>query len=128
MKTSGCSLRILLVDDERISREVEAHLLMSGGHNVITAGLPSEAITIFEKEANTLDLVILDMMMPEMSGKELFYRLKEIDSDVKTILLSGYGKNSDLQEALDNGVYTCLQKPVTRKELLDTVCDVADLP
>ncbi len=119
-------LKILLVDDERISREVAAHLLKSGGHEVITASLPSEAIDIFEREKDSLDIIVLDMLMPEMSGKELFYRLKQIDPKVKTILLSGYGKSSDIQEAMDHGVYYCLQKPVLRQKLLDTVLEVAD--
>ncbi|MCF7940656.1 MAG: response regulator [Spirochaetia bacterium] len=120
-------LKILLVDDERISREVAAHLLQSGGHTVVTAGLPSEAIALFKKEKETLDIIVLDMLMPEMSGKELFFRLKEIDPGIRTILLSGYGKNTDMQEALDHGVYRCLQKPVTRQQLLDTVREVAEL-
>lgn len=119
------SINVLLVDDERISREVETHLLNSGGFTVISARLPSEALEIFAEQKDQIDVVILDMLMPEMTGKDLFFRMKEICPDVKAVLLSGYGKSSDIREAMDNGMYACMQKPVSRKELLETVSDVA---
>lgn len=117
---------ILLVDDERISREVAAQLLKSGGHTVVAAALPSEAIAIFKEQHSAFDVIIMDMLMPEMSGKELFVELYALDTNIKTILLSGYGLNSELQQALDLGVRKLLQKPVSRKELLDTVQEVAE--
>jgi two-component system cell cycle sensor histidine kinase/response regulator CckA len=119
------TLHILLVDDERISREVESLLLSSGGHSVVSAKLPSEALKIFSEQRERIDVVVLDMLMPEMTGKELFSRLKEISPGVRAVLLSGYGKSSDMQEALANGLYACMQKPVSRKELLDTVMEAA---
>ncbi|MGM0432758.1 MAG: response regulator [Spirochaetota bacterium] len=118
-------LTILLVDDERISREVEAQLLASGGHHVIPAELPSEAIDIFSGSNSKIDVVVLDMLMPQMSGKDLFFRLKEISPQVRAVLLSGYGKTSDIQESLNGGVYACMQKPVGRQELLDAVLEAA---
>ncbi len=123
----GQPLSILLVDDERISREVAAHLLKSGGHQVTSAALPSEAIEIYKDLKDTFDLVVLDMLMPEMTGKELFVELKALNPSIKAILLSGFGKNSDLQEAIDLGVYQYLQKPVSRQILLDTVLEIAAL-
>lgn len=114
-------MHVLLVDDERISREVAAHLIRSGGYEVTAASLPSEAISLFTEHKDEYGVVVLDMLMPEMSGKELFIRLKEILPSIKAVLLSGYGKNADIQEAMDNGVKFCLQKPVTRQKLLDTI-------
>ena len=121
----GTTLSILLVDDERISREVAAHLLMSGGHTVTAAALPSEALAIYRERGASFDLVILDMIMPEMSGKELFIELKRVNPGVKAILLSGYGRECDLKEALEAGVSRYLQKPVMRKVLLRAVAEVA---
>ncbi len=122
----GQPIRILLVDDERISREVAAHLLKSGGYEVTTASLPSEAIEIYKEHQDSFDVVVLDMLMPEMTGKELFVELKAMNPGIKAILLSGFGKNTDLKEALDLGVCQYLQKPVSRQILLDTVLEIAN--
>lgn len=116
-------VKILLVDDERISREVAAQLIKSGGHEVIKAALPSEAIELYLEYRDQIDGVILDMLMPEMNGTELFGRLKEIDPQVKAILLSGYGLNSDIKQALKEGVRLCLQKPVSRADLLASITE-----
>jgi CheY-like chemotaxis protein len=114
-------LHILLVDDERISREVETHLLRSGGCTVTSASLPSEALDTFLSLKDQIDVVVLDMLMPEMNGKDLFIKLQQIKPGVKAVLLSGYGENKDILEVLNRGMYACMQKPVSRQELLSTV-------
>jgi DNA-binding NtrC family response regulator len=121
MNNTESGIHVLLVDDERISREVEAHLLSSGGCTVITAALPSEALEIFIRDKDDIDVVILDMIMPEMTGKELFVRMQQHKPHLKAVLLSGYGESKDIIEAQQRGMFACMQKPVSRQKLLETV-------
>jgi CheY-like chemotaxis protein len=112
---------ILLVDDEEMVRDVGAQLLEHLGHRVITAASGQEALERYRQNDGEIDLVILDMIMPGMSGGAVFDRLKEIDPEVRVILSSGYSIDGDAQAILDRGCHGFLQKPFSIERLSRTL-------
>ena len=74
-------MKILLIDDEEIIREVGKRMLIKGGYEVQVANNGMEALELYRKDPEEFDLVLLDLIMPEMDGKEIFHRLKEINPD-----------------------------------------------
>jgi PAS domain S-box-containing protein len=111
------SEKILLVDDEEMVVKVGKEMIEVLGYDVIIAKSGHEAVSLFEKHKEEIDLVILDMIMPEISGGETFDRLKAIHPDVKVILASGYSMNGQAKEILDRGCDGFIQKPFNIKEL-----------
>jgi len=116
--------KILLVDDEEMIREVGRELLESIGCHVLTAGDGKEAIGIYEKNHDTVDMVILDMIMPNMSGGEVYDRLKQIDPDIKVLLLSGYSIDGQAHEILARGCNAFIQKPFRIEELSEKIGEI----
>ena len=108
---------ILLVDDEKMILEVSKELLESMGYRVYATGSGQEAIAVYMEKRNEIDLVILDMIMPGISGGETFDRLREINPGIKVLLSSGYSIEGQAQEILDRGCNGFLQKPF-RLEML----------
>ena len=88
---------ILLVDDEKMVLEVSREMLESMGYRVYAAGSGQEAIAVYMEKRNEIDLVILDMIMPGISGGETFDRLREINPAIKVLLSSGYSINGQAQ-------------------------------
>ena len=102
---------ILLVDDERTVLEVNNEILDSLGYNVIIAGNGHDALALYLENIERIQLVILDLIMPGMSGGETFDRLKQVNSEVLVLLSSGYGMNQQVQQILDRGCRGFIQKP-----------------
>ena len=109
--------KILVIDDDEIVRQVLEMLLKDLGYEVISSNDPYEAISIFDLNKDSIDLVISDMIMPKLNGKELFYRIKEIKKNLRFILLSGYTKNN-VDEKFLNDIDLFLEKPI-RKDVLE---------
>lgn len=109
--------KILVIDDDEIVRQVLEMLLKDLGYEVISSSDPYEAISIFDLNKDSIDLVISDMIMPKLNGKELFYRIKEIKKNLRFILLSGYTKNN-VDEKFLNEIDLFLEKPI-RKDVLE---------
>jgi len=116
---------ILLVDDEEMIIDVGEDMLNMMGYKVLIAKSGKEAIEIVGKvhgaKRSTIpsapDLIILDMIMPDMGGGETFDRLKEIDPDIKVLLSSGYSINGQATEILDRGCKGFIQKPFNIQQL-----------
>jgi len=102
---------ILLVDDENMVMEVSKEMLKSMGYHVYAVGSGQEAIAFYREKRNEIDLVILDMIMPGISGGETFDRLREINPEIKVLLSSGYSLNGEAQTIMDRGCDGFLQKP-----------------
>lgn len=117
---------ILLVDDEEMVTEVGKLLLERLGYTVITAGSGREALGLYGREKNSIDLVILDMIMPGFSGSETFDRLKALNPDVKTLLSSGYSLNGQATDILNRGCNGFIQKPFNVNELSLKIREVLD--
>ena len=108
---------ILLVDDEEHIRNVGKAMLESFGYRVYLANNGIEACKIYEEKKGEIELVLLDVVMPEMGGKETYGRLKEMNSAVRVILVSGYSINDEIQEILNEGAMDFIQKPFGAKDL-----------
>ena len=87
------------------------------GYEALTASNGNEAIEIYNSRRNDISLVILDMVMPKMSGGETFDRLKDLNSDIKVILCSGYSIDGQASEILKRGCKAFIQKPFNLKTL-----------
>jgi two-component system cell cycle sensor histidine kinase/response regulator CckA len=117
---------ILLVDDEKIVLEVSREMLESVGYRVYAVGSGQEAITLFTEKRNEIDLVILDMIMPGISGGETFDRLREINPGIKVLLSSGYSLNGEAQTIMDRGCKGFIQKPFQIEKLSQKVREMLD--
>jgi CheY-like chemotaxis protein len=108
---------ILLVEDEKIVLEVNREMLESMGYKVYAVGSGQEGIAVYLEKRNKIDLVILDMVMPGISGGEVFDRLRKINPGVKVLLSSGYSLNGEAQHIMDRGCNGFLQKPFQIEKL-----------
>jgi CheY-like chemotaxis protein len=115
--------KILLVDDEEIIRRITSAMLRDAGYEVITARDGIEAIRLY-KPGNHIDLVIIDMVMPNLNGADTFYKLKELDKNCKVVLSSGFPKDADIQALQAEGLKAFIRKPFRNEELLDILADV----
>jgi Response regulator containing CheY-like receiver, AAA-type ATPase, and DNA-binding domains len=122
----GGSETILVVDDEEPIRNLACDILESAGYRVITAENGEQALEIYKEKKDKIDLVILDMIMPKMSGGETFKKLKELKGDLKAILSSGYSQNGKAREIIESGVSGFLQKPYQVNQLLEKVREVLE--
>lgn len=108
---------VLLVDDEPIVADVAALMLGKLGYRVHQALGGEVALELFREHHGEIDLVLLDMIMPGMGGRETFRRLKEIDPDVRVVLSSGYSIEGQAQELIKDGCLGFLQKPYNLSDL-----------
>jgi PAS domain S-box-containing protein len=115
--------RILLVDDEECVRTSCVRILGRLGYEVVTCEDGAEAVEYYRQSWEDVDLVLLDMMMPRMNGRDAFLAMREINPDLKTLLLSGFGKDRRIQAILDEGVLGFIQKPFPRDVLTERVAE-----
>ncbi|MDH4211796.1 MAG: sigma-54 dependent transcriptional regulator [candidate division WOR-3 bacterium] len=108
-------MHILIVDDEESQRNLLAGFLGKEGHNVRTASSGKEAIDIISESG--FDLAIMDLKMPELDGIETMRRMKEIDPETYYVILTGYGTVESAVQAMKQGAYDYLNKPVNLDEL-----------
>ena len=112
---------ILLIDDEKMIIDVGQELLQELGFDVLTAASGPDAIDIYHRKSADIDLVIMDLIMPGMSGGETFDRLKEIDPHVKVLLSSGYSINGQAAKILERGCDGFIQKPFNINQLSEKI-------
>ena len=101
----------MIIDDEEMILEIGTTLLEELGYTVLKARDGGEALTIFQKDRERIDLVVLDMIMPGMGGSEVFKKLKEINRDIKVLLSSGYSNDGEASELMSRGCDGFIQKP-----------------
>ena len=112
---------ILLVEDEEGLRALNARGLTSRGYTVLEAGNGVEAIDVLEKPDGQVDLVVSDVVMPEMDGPTLLRELRSRDPDLKIIFVSGYAEDAFQKHLPANGQFGFLAKPFTLKQLVAEV-------
>lgn len=108
---------ILIVDDEDYVLEVAKDILEFLGYSVVTASSGKQAISIYSESPNAYDLVILDIVMPEMSGKEVFKKIREINPNQKVLFASGYSLNGVMINFKTESKVGFLQKPFNMNEM-----------
>ncbi len=113
--------KILLVDDEEILREVSRELLMECGYEVMLAKNGQEALSLYRKYYAEIDLILLDMSMPGMSGDEVYSKLKTDFPDIRVLISSGSEQDSRISEMLKNRNIGFIKKPYTIHNLSDSI-------
>jgi len=112
---------LLLVDDEDLIIDVGEQMLRKLGYEVLLASGGEKAIEVYTDNQDRIDMVILDMIMPDMGGGETYDRLKGINPDVKVLLSSGYSINEKANEILERGCNGFIQKPFDLRELSEKI-------
>ncbi len=118
--------RILIVDDERVVRRALQRILERDGHVVTLAECGQEAIDLYTARGKEFDVVILDVMMPDVDGREVLRRMRAIDPGVRAILSSGFTAESD--PSISVAGTWLLQKPYTPDQVRAVVAEAAGAP
>src|SRR5438132_29223 len=112
---------IMLVDDDPGTREYSCAVLKDCGYRVLAAEGGEEALRVWAKHRDEIDLVVTDLMMPRTSGVDVYRTLREQRSDVPVIVVSGYPLVAEMLGARQEGVVECLEKPVAPEQLAASV-------
>jgi CheY-like chemotaxis protein len=109
---------ILLVEDEDLLRPLVVEILESNGYTVLAAGNGLEALSLLESSDGVVDLLLTDIVMPGMSGRELAEQVLELSPMTRIIFTSGYPDDSSIHALIDERRIAFIQKPYAGKELL----------
>ena len=117
----GSGELILVVDDEAAVRKLASAILSRNGYRTLTAGEGREGITLFEANLKDIKLVISDLMMPQLDGLGMLRVLKQMQPDIKSVIITGLGEENRIIEARAAGANIVLSKPFTADQLLHDV-------
>lgn len=117
---------VLLVDDEEMVLDIGERVLEKLGYEVLSATSGIEALKLYEKNQDKIDMVLLDMVMPGMGGGETYDRMREINSNIKVLLASGYSIDGKAKEILERGCDGFIQKPFSIEELSNKIREILD--
>ncbi len=115
---------ILFVDDEELVRQSGKIMIEELGYNVILAGSGEDALAIYSKNMGRIDLVITDMIMPDIGGREVFYRIREMDNNCKVVIATGFSKEGELNMLREDGLAGFIFKPFTVSDLSRAISSV----
>jgi CheY-like chemotaxis protein len=119
---------LLLVDDEDLIRDLGKTILTHAGYTVVTASDGLEALAVYVKEKDRVSLVILDLIMPQMGGKQCLEELLKINPEARVLIASGQIFGAETVEALRGNVRGFAEKPFDPKKLLKAVRQILDEP
>lgn len=114
--------RVLVIDDDDAARNLARALLRKSGYQVTTTSSGLEGVSAFKRKQGDIDAVLLDVVMPNLSGKETLQRLREIRPDVPVVMMSGFAPRA-VREIMGEESLPCLTKPFTRDLLLRTLAE-----
>lgn len=117
---------ILLVDDEESVLNLGERLLKRFGYTALTASNGKKALDILSSQREGIDLVILDLMMPEMSGRECLREIMKLDPSAKVLVASGYSADGHIAAALEDGAIESVRKPYETRRLLEAIRRIMD--
>jgi two-component system cell cycle sensor histidine kinase/response regulator CckA len=118
---------ILLVEDDETVRRFVARVLTANGYAALVAATPREAVALCEQNADSIRLLLTDVVMPEMLGYELSRRLEKSMPDMKVVYMSGYTEQSIIQRAALRGA-SFIQKPMTPDAIVRQIRQALDAP
>lgn len=118
---------ILCIDDDDALREGMSDYLEMVGHQVITAANGQEGLTLFKKHQSRVDVILLDLTMPVMSGSDAFVAIRALSPDVPIIIVSGYGEEQAINR-LNGAEYTFVQKPFNLQRLCKQFEELVTVP
>lgn len=119
---------ILIVDDEPIVLTVSKEILESLGYTVHGINSGEKAINFYKEMKDTIDLIILDMIMPGLSGSEAFDRIRKFDPSAKILLSSGYSLNGQAKKILAKGCHGFIQKPFDIAQISRKIREILEGP
>jgi two-component system, cell cycle sensor histidine kinase and response regulator CckA len=117
---------ILLVDDEEFVRKAGTELLDLAGYTVVEAVNGREGLLAYQQRRQEISLVILDLIMPEMGGKQCLEELLRVDPKIKAVIASGFPVDRKTRDFLEKHAKAIITKPFHAKELLGVVRQVLD--
>lgn len=117
-------LTALIVDDEPSVRTMTEANLRKVGMNTLTASDGLEGIRMFRSRHHEIDVVVLDVVLPELGGLEVMKQMKEIKPDVRVLVISGYTKDQSVNALLQAGARAFLKKPFRRTDLCDSLAAI----
>ncbi len=117
---------VMIVDDEEMVLEVARELLEELGYRTLVARSGLEAVDIYLQEQDKIDVVILDMIMPGMSGGETYNEIRQMNPKIKALLASGYSKDEKASKILRCGCNGFIQKPFNMEELSRKLRELLD--
>jgi len=120
-ETSSAKKNILVIDDEKNILDLIEDVLETAGYHVLTAADGRKGIEQFKLHSNEIDLVVLDIVMPEVDGVECFHEIRAVRPDIKILLTSGFNKSEVKEELVKDGVQAYLAKPFNLTDFLNTV-------
>ena len=112
---------VLFIDDDEMVVDVGVLMLKHSGYDVVSAKSGKDAIEVYEENHSRIDMVILDMILPDMGGGDVYGRLKEINPGIKVLLASGYDKDYQGSDIMECGCDGFIQKPFNMNELLEKI-------
>ncbi len=112
---------ILIVDDEQSVRDLAQKMLSLLGYSVLTADDGNNAVQFIREKKDQIDLVIVDMIMPNLGGKETIIEMKKIAPDLRIVLASGYSQDGKALDILEGGNIEFIQKPFRMQELSEVI-------
>jgi CheY-like chemotaxis protein len=119
---------ILIIDDEEMVADVTREMLERIGHRVLVANSGRDGIALFRQQKEEIALVVLDMIMPGMTGRETFAMLKTLKPDVRVLLCSGYSFNGQARGILEQGCQGFIQKPFDIEKLCEKIGEILRQP
>ena len=119
---------ILLVEDEEDVRALAREVLERQGHRVLEAGDGVQALQCYEAEGERIDLILTDVVMPRMSGRELVDRVRVMRPAMPVLYMSGYTEDAILRHGVRDASMLLLGKPFTPADLISKVREVLDMP
>lgn len=123
---TGGKERILLIDDESAILEIEKEMLEKLGYAVTETNDAKKAIELFSSQPHEFDLVITDMAMPQMTGEEVSHQIRNLRPDISILICTGFSEVMSKEKAESMGINGFLMKPVSLKDLSNTVRDSLD--
>ena len=117
---------VLLVDDEEMVLDTGGQMLKKLGYEALLARSGHDALELYKKNRDRIDMVLLDMVMPEMGGGKTFDRLKKVNTKVKVLLSSGYSIDGRATEILKRGCNGFIQKPFNMQQLSQSIRKILD--
>ncbi|MCP3898193.1 MAG: response regulator [Desulfobacteraceae bacterium] len=115
---------ILIIEDEEFLRTTSKLILEEMGYKVLLAANGKEGVEVFEQDQEEIDLVLLDMIMPEMGGKECLLKLRELDPNISVIVVSGFSEAGHMEDVQKIGVSYIVHKPYDAETLSKAISEV----
>jgi len=111
----------LIVDDEEIMLDIESFMLQKIGFNILKAGNSAEACQLYEDKKEHIDIVVLDMIMPDENGAKTYKRLKKMNPDIRVLVSSGLERDGSIDEILNDGQNGFIRKPFKFEEFTNNI-------